>query len=83
MESQLDVVTRTVFSHDDSVVRSLIVQDAVDGRCRLTFWLRLTNLSDESVEVSRVCRLSQQEERLRKMFAHRSDDCDSCVSRLV
>ena len=35
------------------------------------------------MEVSRVCRLSQQEERLRKMFVHRSNNCDSCVSCLV
>ena len=83
MESELDVVTRTVFSHDDSVVRSVIVQDDVDGCCRFTSGQRLTNLCDEGVEVSRVCRLSQQEERLRKIFAHRSNDCDSCVSCLV
>ena len=55
----------------------------MDRRCGFTSGQHLTNLSDESVEVGRVCRWSQQEERLGKMFAHRSDDCDSCVSCLV
>ena len=83
MESELDVVTRTVLSHDDSVVRSVVVENDVYRRCRLASGQRLTNHSDEGVEVGRVCRWNQQEERLRKMPAHRSDDCDSCVSCLV
>jgi len=83
LERQLDVVTRTVFSHDVCMVRSVIVKDQLDRRCGLTSGQRLTNHSDEGVEVGRVCRWSQQEERLRKMLAHRSDDCDSCVSCLV
>jgi len=35
LESELDVVTRTVFSHDDSVVRSVIVENDVDWRTDL------------------------------------------------
>ena len=83
MESQLDVVTRTVFSHDVCMVRSVIVKDQLDRRCGLTSGQRLTNHSDEGVEVGRVRRLSQQEEWFRKMFAHRSNDSYSCVPRLV
>ena len=73
LESELDVVTRTVFSHDVCMVRSVIVKNQLDRRCGFTSGQRLTNLSDEGVEVGRFRRLSQQEERLRKMFAHRSD----------
>ena len=64
-------------------MRSVVVENDVDWSCRLASGQRLKNHSDEGVEVGRVFRLSQQVERLRKMFAHRFNNSYSCVPHLV